>query len=132
MLLSVVAITEEAKSLDKPCFTEIVVTGSSRNRSSPPEVETQILPSRSSKRPAMMSPDRPSDFLNTSVRPIYTWTSPPLVGSDPETTISIPKQFIRIDFTVRHRRIRIDCAANRVRFDFVADELPESGAPHAN
>ena len=57
---------------------------------------------------------------------------PPLVGSDPETSIVVPEQFIRIDFTVRQQRIRIDCAANRVRFDFVADDLLESCAAHGN
>jgi hypothetical protein len=57
---------------------------------------------------------------------------PALVGSDPETPIAVPEQFIRIDVTVRKQRIRIHSAVNRVGFDFVADDLPESCATHAD
>ena len=53
---------------------------------------------------------------------------PPLVGSDPETSIAVPEQLIRIDIAVREQSIRIGCASNRVRFDVVADELHESCA----
>jgi len=57
---------------------------------------------------------------------------PTLLGSDPETSIAIPEQFIRIDIAVRERSIRIDCAWNWIRGDFAAGELHESGAAHGN
>ena len=76
MLPSEAATTEKVASLDKPCFTEMVITGSSRNRSSPLLVATQILPSRSSKRLRTTSDERPFDSVNTSVRPRCTCISP--------------------------------------------------------
>ena len=50
--------------------------GSSRNRSIPPLVATQISPSRSSKRLRTTSPERPPDFVNASARPRCSWMSP--------------------------------------------------------
>ena len=110
MLPSVAASTDVVQLLDKPCFTEIVVTGSSRNRSSPCELANQTLPSRSSKRLQVMSPESPSDFVNTSVLPSCIWISPRCVGSDPETSIAVAEQFIRIDLAVRKQRFRFGCA----------------------
>ncbi len=57
---------------------------------------------------------------------------PPLVGPDPETTIAVPEQFIRINIAVREQRIGIDCAANRVAFEFVAHDLLKSGTTDGN
>jgi hypothetical protein len=51
-------------------------------------------------------------------------------GSDPEASIAVPQEFIRIDIAVRKQSARIDCASNRIRFDFAASELQESCAMH--
>ena len=51
-----------------------------------------------------MSPESPSDFVNTSVLPLCIWISPRCVGSDPKTSIAVPEQFIRIDIAVRKHR----------------------------
>ena len=56
---------------------------------------------------------------------------PTLMGSDPETSIAVPEQLIRIDLMIREQRIAIDCAMDRVRFNSFAGDLPESGAAHA-
>ena len=57
---------------------------------------------------------------------------PPLYCSDPETTIAVPEQSIRIDIAVREQFIGIVCASNRIRFNFVADELQHACAVHGN
>ena len=82
-LPSLAASTDETVSLDKPCFAEMVATGNSRKRSSPPLVATQILPSRSSKQTEDWSAERPSVRENTSVRPWWTCNSPG-PGADPQ------------------------------------------------
>ena len=40
---------------------------------------------------------------------------PTLVGSDPESSIAVAEQLIRIDIAVREQRLGIDRATNRVR-----------------
>ena len=51
---------------------------------------------------------------------------PPLVGSDPEASIAVPEHLIRMDVAVGQRRIGTHGAANRVGFEFVSNDLPES------
>src|SRR5579863_2362991 len=51
---------------------------------------------------------------------------PPLVGSDPETSIAVPEQLVRMDVAVGQRRIGEHGAANRVGFESVTNHLPES------
>jgi hypothetical protein len=57
---------------------------------------------------------------------------PPLHCSDPEASIAVPEQSIRIDIAVPERSIRIDCASNWIRFEFVAGELHEPCAVNGN
>ena len=57
---------------------------------------------------------------------------PPLVGSDPEPSIAVPEQLIRINFAVGQRRIGVQGAANRVGFEFVTNDLPESSTSDPN
>src|SRR5208337_439990 len=52
----------------------------------------------------------------------------PLHCADPQTSIAVPEQFVRIDFVVPQQTIRIVRASNRIHFHFVADELHESCA----
>ena len=56
----------------------------------------------------------------------------PFHGSDPETSIAIPEQSIRIDIVVREQSIRTGCASNWIRFDLAVDELQESSVVHGN
>ena len=57
---------------------------------------------------------------------------PPLHCPDPEASIAVPEQSIRIDIAVREQFIGIDCASNRIRFNFAADELQYACAMHGN
>ena len=57
---------------------------------------------------------------------------PPLYGSDPEASIAVPEESIRIEIAVREQSIRIACASNRIRFEVVTDELHESCGVHGN
>ena len=57
---------------------------------------------------------------------------PPLYCPDPEASIAVTEQSIRIDIAVREQFIRIDCTSNRIRFNFVADELQHPCAVHGN
>jgi hypothetical protein len=50
---------------------------------------------------------------------------PALYCSDPETSIAVPEESIRIEIAVRERSIRIACASNGIRFEVVTDELHE-------
>jgi len=51
---------------------------------------------------------------------------PPLYGSDPETSIAVPEESIRIDIAVREQSVRIDWPSNGIWFEVVTDELQES------
>ena len=96
-------------------------------------VATQTLPSRSSKRLQLISPESPSAFVNTSVRPLMYVDKPPLVGSDPETSVAVPEQLIRIDIAVREAaHSRFIALRIGYGFEFVGDDLPESCAAHAD
>src|SRR5262249_39979770 len=57
---------------------------------------------------------------------------PPLVSSDPETSIAIPEKLIGINLKVLEQRILIDHAMDWIWFGFVTSELPESCAAEAN
>src|SRR5208283_4636645 len=57
---------------------------------------------------------------------------PPLHCPNPEASIAVPQQSIRIDIAIREQFIRIDFASNRIRFNFVADELQHACAVHGN
>lgn len=52
--------------------------------------------------------------------------------SYPETPVAIPEQSVSIDIAVREQSIRMDWAANRIRFDLVAGKLHESCAVQGN
>src|SRR5215471_18699086 len=56
----------------------------------------------------------------------------PFVRSDPYTSIAVPEQFIRIDLAVVKESISIDWTADRVRFDFVGNELLEACVAYSN
>jgi hypothetical protein len=51
-----------------------------------------------------------------------------LYGSDPETSIAITEQPVRIDVTIRERSRAVDCSSNRIRFELVANKPHESSA----
>ena len=55
--------------LDNPCLIEMLGTAYSRNLSMPLIVTAQTLPSRSSRSPVTVSPERPSASEKTSVLP---------------------------------------------------------------
>ena len=57
---------------------------------------------------------------------------PPLNGSDPETSIAVAEQSIRIDIGIPQQPMRVDSALNRIRLDLVAGELQESCAVQGN
>src|SRR5215471_13564132 len=54
-----------------------------------------------------------------------------LVGSNPEPSVSVPEELIRIDITVRKQRVRSHCGTYRIRFEFATGDLLTSGAAHA-
>jgi hypothetical protein len=54
----------------------------------------------------------------------------PFHSSNPETSIAIPEESIRIDIMILENPIGIDCGPKWVGFDFVADELHESRCVH--
>jgi hypothetical protein len=57
---------------------------------------------------------------------------PPLYGSDPEASIAVPEQSIRIDIAVTQELVPVDWASNRIRSDLIVGELQESRAVHGN
>ena len=130
MLPSVAATTDRVASLERPCFVEMVVTGSCRNRSSPPVVATQILPSRSSKRLQLISPESPSAFANTSVLPLRMWTSPrwwvPIQRPPSRSRRSLLESTLRSG----EQAIAIGRVPNRIGLELVSGEPQESSAAH--
>ena len=80
----------------------------------------------------MILPDRPHLFREYICATVMHMDQPALVGSDPETSIAVPEQLIRIDVAVGQRRIGVHGAANRVGFEFVTNDLPESSTSDPN
>ena len=58
---------------------------------------TQTLPSRSSKRLKMRSPERPSDSRKYICSAVMYMYEPPVECSDPETAIVVPEKSVGID-----------------------------------
>jgi hypothetical protein len=127
---SVAASTDKVASLERPCFADNVVTGSSRNRSSPPVVADPDIAFTILEEAAADIARKPICFREY-VRPAVVYVDKPaLAGADPESSIAVPKEFIGIDIAVREQAIAIGRIPNRIGLQPVAGELQESSAAH--